>query len=75
MSVTFDTIRDIAGTDTWVRRPIDKLRDLAEECTDELDAYSRFIGKRPNGAGSAAAISLLPDVLLPHLWQSDRRPT
>ena len=44
--------------------PINKLKDLAVECTDELDAYSRFIGRRSNETGTAAAIALLPEELL-----------
>ena len=59
VSVTLDTIPDI----TTVWGPINKLKDLCAECTDELDAYSRFIGRRPDEAETAAAISLLPDVL------------
>ena len=49
---------------TSVIGPINKLKDLAEECTDELDSYSRLLGRRPNEAGTAAAIALLPDELI-----------
>ena len=41
-----------------------KLRDLGEECSDDLDAYSRFLGRRPDEKGTAAAVALLPDELL-----------
>lgn len=44
--------------------PINKLKDLASEVTDELDAYSRFIGRRPDEKGTAAAIALLPNELI-----------
>ena len=60
VSVTLDAIPDI----TSVSGPINKLKDLSEQCTYELDLYSRFIGRRPDEAGTGAAISLLPDVLL-----------
>lgn len=49
---------------TSVSGPIDKLKDLAGEVTDELDAYSRFMGRRPAEAGTPAAIALLPDELV-----------
>ena len=60
VSITLDGIPDVTTTPGL----INKLRSLAEECTDELDTYSRFIGKNPDGAQTAAAVSLLPDVLL-----------
>lgn len=60
VSCTLDEIPDV----TSVIGPINKLKDLAEECTDELDAYSRFLGRRPDEAATAAAIALLPDELL-----------
>lgn len=44
--------------------PIDKLRDLACECTDALDAYSRYLGRYPERRGVAAAIGLLPGELI-----------
>jgi uncharacterized tellurite resistance protein B-like protein len=49
---------------TSVSGPIDKLKDLASAVTDELDAYSRFMGRRPGEAGTPAAIALLPDELV-----------
>ena len=60
VSVTVDAIPDI----TSVSGPINKLKDLGAECIDELDAYSRFLGRRPDEAATAAAIALLPDELL-----------
>ena len=35
-------------------------------CTDELDAYSRFLGRNPNGKGSLESIAYLPQELLRH---------
>ena len=60
VSVTIDSIPDV----TSVIGPINKLKDLAMKCTDELDAYSRFVGRHPDKAGAAEAAGLLPDVLL-----------
>jgi uncharacterized tellurite resistance protein B-like protein len=42
---------------------IDKLKVLGGEVTDELDAYSRFIGRRPDEAATPAAVALLPPEL------------
>ncbi|WP_256475984.1 TerB N-terminal domain-containing protein [Amycolatopsis sp. WQ 127309] len=41
--------------------PITKLRDIVEGVTSDLDAYSRYLGRNPDGAGSPAAIALLPE--------------
>lgn len=43
--------------------PANKLRDIADECCDALDAYSRHLGKKPEAASSVVAIGLLPDEL------------
>lgn len=40
--------------------PIGKLRDLFDECSNDLDAYSRWIGRHPNSVGSIQAAALLP---------------
>ncbi|MGW4128228.1 tellurite resistance TerB family protein [Amycolatopsis japonica] len=41
--------------------PITKLRDIVEAVTSDLEAYSRYLGRYPDGAGSPAAIALLPE--------------
>ncbi|MCU1685179.1 MAG: hypothetical protein JWQ81_5918 [Amycolatopsis sp.] len=41
--------------------PITKLRDLVEGVTSDLEAFSRYLGRNPDGASSPAAIALLPD--------------
>ncbi|MDB4872864.1 MAG: hypothetical protein JWL97_3868 [Gemmatimonadales bacterium] len=43
--------------------PLRKLTGLAEECIDALDAYSRFLGRDPNGRGSITGAALLPPEL------------
>jgi tellurite resistance protein len=40
--------------------PLALLREVAGEACDDLDAYSRYIGRNPGGAGTAAALALLP---------------
>lgn len=44
--------------------PVKKLTDLAEECTTQLETYSRYLGREKSDPRSLVAISLLPDVLL-----------
>lgn len=44
--------------------PVNKLKDIASECTDALDSYSRYLGRNPDGGGTPGAIALLPDELL-----------
>lgn len=44
--------------------PTRKLEALVTAVTDELDAYSRYLGKRPDGRGSLPAAALLPADLI-----------
>lgn len=44
--------------------PTRKLVALADECTSELEAYSRFIGRIPDGHASVQAQALLPAELV-----------
>lgn len=44
--------------------PLDVLRDLAHACTDELDPYSRLLGRRPEARDTPEAAFLLPKDLL-----------
>ncbi|TVT24138.1 tellurite resistance TerB family protein [Amycolatopsis acidiphila] len=41
--------------------PITKLRDLVEGVTGDLEPYSRYLGRNPEGADSPAALALLPE--------------
>lgn len=43
--------------------PIKKLIQLADECTDMLDSYSRYLGRRDTSKSDIAAILLLPNEL------------
>ncbi len=58
--VRLDDVPDICA----ITGPINKLKDLAADCTDALDAYSRFLGRNPDGAGDPEAVGLLPDELM-----------
>jgi tellurite resistance protein len=41
-----------------------KLRDVMDQVTTELNAYSRYLGKYPKGATSLEAVALLPSELV-----------
>jgi len=54
-------VKEVQGSDEALRR----LRELAESCTDELDAYSRFLGRNSGSGVTLTARALLPaEVLL-----------
>ena len=44
--------------------PLKKLSVLVESCTSELEAYSRYLGKKTTSSDSLAALSLLPKELI-----------
>ena len=44
--------------------PGKKLAALVEDCTNSLDAYSRYLGRNPHGQGTLAATALLPPELV-----------
>jgi uncharacterized tellurite resistance protein B-like protein len=43
-----------------VRSPVQKAQKIADEAMDELDKYSRYLGRNPNGRGTIEAQALLP---------------
>jgi uncharacterized tellurite resistance protein B-like protein len=49
---------------TALKMPGTQLIGIAEECINELDPYSRYIGRKPNDTLSPAALALLPRVCL-----------
>lgn len=44
--------------------PSKKLAALVEDCTNALDAYSRYLGRNPRAHGTLAATALLPPELV-----------
>jgi TerB N-terminal domain/TerB-C domain len=60
---------DVAGPHTHYpdiaaeRSSLEVLQSLAHECTDDLDGFSRFIGRRPERKSSVQAALLLPKIL------------
>jgi len=49
---------------TETTAPANKIRDIANACTDELEGYSRYLGRNPDGRNSIEATSYLPQPLL-----------
>lgn len=47
-----------------VSAPLKGLRDMLLACTDDLDAYSRLLGKKPEARGTIEAALLLPTELI-----------
>jgi len=45
---------------TVLKQPIEKLAALAHQCAEDLDPYSRYLGRNPDDTSSVAALSLLP---------------
>lgn len=52
---------DVAIPDvTDLRSPVQKAQQIADEAMDELDKFSRYLGRNPDGRGSIEAQALLP---------------
>ncbi|HVF06637.1 MAG TPA: TerB N-terminal domain-containing protein [Frankiaceae bacterium] len=49
---------------TTLSAPVRKLAQIADSCTEDLDGYSRLLGRSPDAAGTLPAIALLPADLL-----------
>jgi uncharacterized tellurite resistance protein B-like protein len=45
---------------TSLTAPQKRLREIAESCMIDLDAYSRWLGRNPGGQNNPAAVALLP---------------
>ena len=52
-------VGDLPDVDAVVR-PIRQMQKIADQCMQDLDAYSRYLGKNPDGRGSAPAFGMLP---------------
>lgn len=61
VTMSFGDVPDV----TALTATIKQLREIAEQCTDELGSYSRLVGKDPSNAGSLAGLLLLPATLWP----------
>lgn len=61
ITMDFGGIPDV----TAVTEPIKRLRDIANQCTDEMEPYSRLLGRDPSLAGSLESILFLPPAIWP----------
>jgi TerB N-terminal domain/TerB-C domain len=58
---------------TALHAPLETLRELARECTDALDPFSRWLGRHPEDARSLAGMALLPAALVGSVESKDMR--
>lgn len=61
-------VPDISG----LRKPVDTAQKIADDAMDQLDKYSRYLGRNPEGRGSLEAQALLPPELWPHFPSAER---
>lgn len=69
IKLTFGETPDV----TVLSAPIKKLRDIAEVATKELEPYSRFVGKNPEGRNALEGLLNLPATLWPESVQKALR--
>lgn len=60
MAFTLGELPNVTG----IEGQMNKLYDIADDCINELDAYSRYLGRKTNERNSLEALSLLPDKLI-----------
>ncbi len=60
VELTVGTLPDVSV----LTAPIRKLAEITDACTEELDAFSRWLGRNPDDPGSLKAMALLPTELL-----------
>ena len=66
IGLAFGDIPDV----TILAGPIQKLRDLAENCTKDLENYSRILARNPEAKSSLEGFLLLPSLLWPDDMQN-----
>lgn len=66
VSLGFGDIPDV----TALTAPIKKLAEIVEQCTNELGAYSRLIGKDPEASGTVEGLLMLPTDAWPDAVQA-----
>ncbi|MBU0878296.1 MAG: TerB N-terminal domain-containing protein [Candidatus Omnitrophica bacterium] len=59
VQLNFGTLPDVC----LLEEPKEKIREIVETCTNQLDAYSRLLGRSPDKVNSLEAILLLPSDL------------
>lgn len=49
---------------TVLQRPTGQIVQIAQQCIEDLDPYSRFVGRYPDSIDSLHSLALLPEVLI-----------
>ena len=57
----FNFIQEDLPDPSILKAPLKKLIAISDACTEELEAYSRYLGKKETSRGDVAALLLLPD--------------
>lgn len=57
----FNFIQEDLPDPSILKTPLKKLIAISDACTEELEAYSRYLGKKESSRGDVAALLLLPD--------------
>lgn len=57
------SVKDVPDV-TVLKQPWQNIIEMADSCVQELDAYSRYLGRNPDKANTAEAQALLPKKLL-----------
>lgn len=74
-SASFGGYHRIEGRDLpdvrALSRPVRIFQEIADDCMNALDAYSRYLGRNPGGIGSIEAFGLLPAELAHHATDGD----
>lgn len=72
LDVTTGEGRNVAIPDiSNLRSPVEKAQSIADEAMDELEKFSRYLGRNPNGRGTIEAQALLPAELW-HLFPCEQ---
>ncbi len=52
-------VRDLPDVGV-LKKPVDRLREIVDECTNEMEPYSRWLGRNHGRSSTLEAIALLP---------------
>jgi tellurite resistance protein len=55
-AIALDQLPDVSS----LGGPVKRFRELLDRCVEDIDAYSRFLGRNPEKKGSIGAAALLP---------------
>ena len=55
-TIALDQLPDVSS----LTGPVKRFRELLDRCVEDVDAYSRFLGRNPEKKGSIGAAALLP---------------